>query len=140
MPQVSLNLSAASCAMAKAGPRPSTYRELRSPSALRKGVQSAATALAKASGSDLSELTSTASPVQWPRTARPATTELTKLLVAATDCSLPALRSMVMLEAAASGESLVLVSAIASAPLRLAESAMATMSGLLPDCEIEIAA
>jgi len=40
----------------------------------------------------------------------------------------------------ASGEPAVLVSAMLRAPLRRADCAMATMSGLLPDCEIEIAA
>ena len=37
---------------------------------------------------------------------------------------------------AASGESAELVSAIVSAPPRFASSAMATMSGLFPDCEM----
>src|SRR3569623_2854585 len=70
----------------------------------------------------------------------PATTELTKLLVAATDCSVPACRSIAKVAAWANGEPAVLVSAMPSAPLRTADCAMATMSGLLPDCEIEIAA
>src|SRR3569832_2158004 len=113
---------------------------MRSPSASRNGVQAASTAFENASGSELSELTSTVSPAQYPRIARPATTELTKLLVAATDCSLPALRSIVILDAAASGDTLVVVRAMLRAPLRLADSAIATMSGLLPDCEILIAA
>ncbi|MEY9831655.1 hypothetical protein ABIA25_003470 [Sinorhizobium fredii] len=44
------------------------------------------------------------------------------------------------LQASAIGEGKVFVSAIETAPARVAASAIATMSGLLPDCEMAIAA
>ena len=66
----------------------------------------------------------------------PATAELTKVFVAATLRSGPARMSMAKSEARASGESAVLVMATVRAPPARAVSAMATMSGLLPDWEI----
>ena len=80
------------------------------------------------------------SPIQCARSARPATTELTKVLVAATLFSTPALRSTVKSAAAARGEPAVLVSAMVKAPLWRADWAIATMSGLLPDCDTAIEA
>jgi hypothetical protein len=61
---------------------------------------------------------------------------LTKLLVAATLFSTPARMSIEWSDATATGEPAVLLMAIVSAPPARAASAMATMSGLLPDCEI----
>ena len=72
--------------------------------------------------------------------ASPATAEATKVLVAATLFSVPERMSIAWSEPAASGEPAVLVMAMVSAPPSRAAFAIATMSGLLPDCEMAMLA
>src|SRR5690606_2262639 len=102
--------------------------------------QSQATALARDSGSALTAALSASSPLQRAMSDRPATTEVTKVLVAATDFSSPACRSMVKSEASARGEPAVLVMAMVAAPERRADWVMPTISGDLPDWEMAMVA
>ena len=89
MPQVSLNFSAASLAIAADGPRPRMNSELCRGSAPAISIQSQEIALAKCAGNSASAASSALSPVHSPRMASPATAEATKVLVAATLFSVP---------------------------------------------------
>ena len=103
--------------MAADGPRPRTKSELCPRQRAGDLHPVAGDRLARnAPGNSPSAASSALSPVHSPRIASPATTEATKVLVAATLFSAPARMSIAWSEAAASGEPAVLVMAMVSAP------------------------
>src|SRR5882757_8786749 len=136
MPQVSLNLSAISCAAARPSPRPTTYRLAADSSSGSAADQSSAQLESMRSGSCSSALCSAASCVQNATKRAIAASDARYDFVAATLFSGPARKSIAKSAAAMSGESALLQSARTVAPDDFAAATEASKSGLRPDWEI----
>ena len=136
MPQVSLNFSAISAAIAKPGPRPSTKAEFARTSRFDSARQSQASAASNCSGSAATAARRPASSRHSATSASAASTETTKVLVAATLFSGPARSGSPKSAASAIGAPATLVIATVSAPPSRALAIISTMSGLWPDCEM----
>ncbi len=134
-----MNFRAASRAIGKLMPRPTTMMLRAGASTSIAADQSTWLAARSASGKAAMPAFSSASSCHSATRRAPATRLAMKLLVAATLCSLPACSGMVQAALCASGDSASFTSATVVAPPSRKYWIGSTTSGLWPDCEIEMA-